>query len=359
MRGRSFVQLTLLGLLVAGGVTAVALAIPWLPAAASKERDRIDVVFWVTTGIAIFIFSLVVSVILYSVVKFRARPDDDTDGPPIHGHTGLEIAWTAVPTALVTAIAILSAIVLHDNGQAGNDPLRVTVIAQQFSWSFRYDNGPARGVTAPVLRLPLERKARLAITTKDVIHSFWVPEFGQKQDAVPGEVNPLVITPTKLSPPDGWPVICTELCGLGHSLMRSQAIVMTPQAFDRWARQARQPTGGPPSGGGRPSGGGQAAGAALGRRVFAASGCGSCHTLRAAGATGTVGPDLDKLQAEAKRAGQPLESFVRESIVNPGAYVEPKYPNGVMPTTFGQSIPKAQLDALVQFLVQSAKSSGG
>ncbi len=222
----------MLACVIAGGVTAVALLIPWLPTSASKERDRIDVVFWLATGIAIFIFALVVSVIVYAVWKFRARPDDDTDGPPIHGHTGLEIAWTAVPTALVTAIAIVSAIVLHDNGQAGTDPLRVTVTAEQFAWVFRYDNGPAKGTTAPILRLPVDRKTRLAITTKDVLHSFWVPEFGQKQDAVPGQVNPLVITPTKVAT---YPVICTELCGLGHSLMRSRVVVMTAKAFDAWA----------------------------------------------------------------------------------------------------------------------------
>jgi cytochrome c oxidase subunit 2 len=177
-----------------------------------------------------------VAVILYSVVKFRARADDDTDGPPIHGHTGLEIAWTAVPTALVTAIAILSAIVLHDNSQAGNDPLRVRVVAEQFAWRFEYLNGAAKGADQPVLRLPLGRKVDLEIVSKDVIHSFWVPQFGQKQDAVPGEVNSLVITPTRLGT---FPVECTELCGLGHSLMRSQAIVLTTRGFETWASNQR------------------------------------------------------------------------------------------------------------------------
>jgi len=236
VRRRSIVQLMLLGVVVAGGVAAIALLIPWLPTSASKERDRIDFVFWFTTGIAIFIFALVVAVILFSVVKFRARPDDDTDGPPIHGHTGLEIAWTAVPAVLVTAIAIVSAIVLHDNSQAGNDPLRVTVTAEQFTWTFRYENGAARGLTTPVLRIPLDRSVRLEITSKDVIHSFWVPEFGQKQDAVSGKVNPLVITPTKTG---SFPVVCTELCGLGHALMRSQVVVLRPAAYAGWERAQR------------------------------------------------------------------------------------------------------------------------
>ena len=88
--------------IVAAATTVVAVVIPWLPPSASEQRDRIDFTFWLATGICIFIFAVVVSVILFSVVKFRARPDDDTDGPSIHGHTGLEIAWTAVPALLVT-----------------------------------------------------------------------------------------------------------------------------------------------------------------------------------------------------------------------------------------------------------------
>jgi len=235
VRRRSFVQLALLALLVAGATTAVALLIPWLPVSASEERDRIDLAFWLATGIAIAIFAIVVSVILFAAVRFRARPDDDTDGPPIHGHTRLEILWTAVPTALVTAIAVLSAIVLHDNSAAGRDALRVRVTAVQFAWSFTYENGPAKGVVSPILRLPLGRPVRLEIESKDVIHSFWVPQFGQKQDAVPGRPQTLVITPTKLGT---FPVVCAELCGLGHALMRSQALVERPGAFDAWAAKA-------------------------------------------------------------------------------------------------------------------------
>src|SRR3569833_1262825 len=101
--------LTLLGLgTLAGGVAAaVALLLPWLPEPASREAGRIDFVFWFVTVICIVIFALVAAVMLYSIWKFRARPDDDSDGPPTHGHTGLEIAWLFVPTLLVTAIRIV------------------------------------------------------------------------------------------------------------------------------------------------------------------------------------------------------------------------------------------------------------
>src|SRR3972149_3063012 len=96
-RWSTIVRLALVAAVVGAATTAVAVLIPWLPPSASEQRDRIDFTFWLATGISIFIFAVVVSAILFSVVKFRARPDDDTDGPPIHGNTGLEIAWTAVP----------------------------------------------------------------------------------------------------------------------------------------------------------------------------------------------------------------------------------------------------------------------
>ena len=87
-----------------------------------------------------------------------------------------------------------------------------------------------------------------------------------------------------------------------------------------------------------------------GKTVFVNNGCNSCHTLKAAGATAKIGPDLDKLPAEAKGAGKPLEAFVRESIVKPDAYIAPGYQRGLMPTSFGSSLTKAQLDALVSFI---------
>jgi cytochrome c oxidase subunit 2 len=232
VRRGSIVQLIVIGVLAGAIASAFALIPGWLPEPASREAGRIDFVFWFVTGICIFIFSIVAAVSIFAVWKFRAKPDDDSDGPPIHGHTGLEIVWTAVPTLLVTSIAVVSAIVLAKNDAQGANPLRVEVTAQQFFWSYRY---PEYGnKESDILRLPVNRSVVLRMTAKDVIHSFWVPEFSQKQDVVPGIHPTLHITPTKVGT---YPVICTELCGLGHALMRSRTIVMTDAAFQKWATQ--------------------------------------------------------------------------------------------------------------------------
>ena len=336
MRRGSVVQLVLFALVAGGAATALALVPGWLPTPAGREAGRIDFVFWFVTVICVAIFAVVAAVIAYSIWKFRAPPDDESDGPPIHGHTGLEITWTAIPTALVVAIAIVSAIVLAKNGDAGSNPLHVDVTAQQFAWSFSYP-GHAN-LTSGDLRLPLGRKVELKLRSLDVIHSFWVPEFGQKQDTVPGLTTKLVITPDRVGT---YPVICTELCGLGHAVMRTSAIVMPAAAFEAWVNKQGKALAGPA---------GQA-----GKIVFVNNGCNSCHTLKAAGATAKIGPDLDKLPAEARGAGKPLDAFVHESIVNPNAYVAPGFPKNVMPQTFSQ-LPKSQLDALVRYLVSSSRS---
>lgn len=335
MRRGSLFQLVAIGILIGGVVTAVALLIPWLPPAASIERGRIDVVFWLVTAICIAIFAIVFAVTIFSFMKFRARPDDDSDGPPIHGHTGLEIAWTAVPTILVVVIGVASAVALARNDHVPAKHMTVEVTAQQFAWSFKYPGGG--DVTTTQLRLPLREPVYLKMHALDVIHSFWVPEFGQKQDVVPGITTHLVITPTKVGT---FPVICTELCGLGHALMRSQAIVMKPAAFQKWLAEAKKGISGP----------------GAGLAVFTNNGCGSCHTFAPAKAQGKVGPDLDDLSGEAKKAGVPLDQFVRESITDPDKYIAPGYPPNVMPKTFG-SLPKSQLDALVNYLVSGGKKS--
>jgi cytochrome c oxidase subunit II len=340
VRRGSILQLVGIGLVAGGIAAAVALFIPWLPEPASREAGRIHFVFWFATVICIAIFALVASVIVYSVLRFRAAPDDEDDGPPIHGHTGLEIVWTAVPTALVTAIAIVSGIVLAKDDAAGSNPLRVNVTAQQFAWTFSYPGTKVANVGT--LHLPVGRSVVLHLEARDVLHSFWVPEFSQKQDAVPGHPTTVHITPTRVGT---YPVICTELCGLGHAYMRTSVTVMRPDAFRRWLQ----------GGGGQAQGQQAQAGGQAQNATFQSQGCGSCHTLKAAGATGKIGPDLDNLVADARKAGKPLEAYVHESIVDPNAYVVPGYGQGVMPTTYGTGIPKADLDALVQYLVTSAR----
>jgi cytochrome c oxidase subunit II len=229
--------MVLVGVAVGGALALVAVLIPWLPSADSTEAVKIDDVYWFVTIICIAIFALVAGVSVYSIWKFRAAPDDEDDGSPIHGHTGLEVVWTAVPAALVTAISIYSGIVLVQVEDIPADHRVIEVTAQQFAWSFTY---PEAKITSGQLALPINQPVELKLSAKDVIHSFWVPEWRMKKDAVPGIETDVIVTPTRLGT---FTVICTELCGLGHALMRTRAIVTSAADFERWLSSRTTPGG--------------------------------------------------------------------------------------------------------------------
>jgi cytochrome c oxidase subunit 2 len=229
---KGIVQLVAIGVVIGVALTLTALFLQWLPTSASEEFDRIQAVYWFATVISIGIFSLVTAVVVFSVWKWRVPDDDDADGPPIHGHTGLEILWTAVPAILVTAIGIVSAIVLARNGEAGTRPLEVQAIGQQFAWKFVYSD--FEGVETGELVLPVGQETRFTMSSVDVIHSFWVPNFGQKMDAVPGIETTILVTPDRTGE---FAVVCAELCGLGHATMRARARVVTQDEFDAWIEE--------------------------------------------------------------------------------------------------------------------------
>jgi cytochrome c oxidase subunit 2 len=229
---KGIVQLVAIGVVIGVVVTLVAVVFQWLPTSATVEFDRIQDIYWFATAMSIVIFSLVAAVVVFSVWKWRVPAEDDADGPPIHGNTKLEILWTAVPAVLVIVLGIASAVVLSENGEAGDNPLRVTAIGQQFAWKFQYpDNG---GFTTGELVLPVDEQAQFTMQSVDVIHSFWVPQFGQKQDAVPGIDTTILVTPTRTGQ---FAVVCAELCGLGHATMRAKARVVTRAEFDEWVKE--------------------------------------------------------------------------------------------------------------------------
>jgi cytochrome c oxidase subunit 2 len=341
MRRRAIIQMLVIGVL-AGVVTgAVAVIVPWLPDAASEQANEIDDVYWFVTIICVCIFALVAGVSIYAGWKFRARDDDMDDGAPIHGHTGIEIAWTALPVALVVAMSIFSIIVLDRITTLPADHRTIEVKAQQFAWSFTYsDLDRTEGDLVLELRKPYE----LQLTATDVIHSFWVPEFRMKQDAVPGITTETYITPTKVGT---YAVICTELCGLGHSTMRARAIVLSHADYEKWA--AAKPEGGTDTGG-TGTGGTDTGAEADGMALFTDNGCAGCHTLAAAEASGTTGPDLDKVLA-----GKDAE-FIRTSIIDPNTEIAAGFEPNVMPSTYGDQLSDEQLNALVDFLLESVGS---
>ena len=322
---------------------AISLLIDWFPVGASGAAGDIDTLYDVLLICSVPVFVLVMTVAIYSVIRFRAQPGDMSDGAPIHGNTRLEVIWVTVPFIMVTALSIYGWIVLDDIEAKQADELVVNVTGQQFTWTFEY---PESKVNSTELVLPENRPVEFRIRTEDVIHSFWVPQFRLKSDAVAGLTTKVRLTPDRIG---RYEVVCAELCGLGHSTMRQDVRVIAEEDFDAWLdRRASAEGGGSGGGGGQGGGGGSGGGqqAADGEAVFTANGCGSCHTLEAAGTEGTVGPSLDEI-TDADAAA------IEESIANPNAKLVSGYPRNVMPDDFGDELSPAELDALVKYLLEA------
>jgi cytochrome c oxidase subunit 2 len=226
-------------------MSAVLVPIHWFGTKGSVEAHDIDRLFNVLIILSSFVFSIVLVMFGYSIWKFRAKPGDESDGEPIHGNTRLEIAWTTIPTVIVLFCAVYSAVVLADIGKKGRDPMAIDVTAQQFEWTFAYPEAP--GVQAKVLHVPDDQRIDFRLHALDVVHSFWVPEWRVKKDAVPGITTQLYTTPDRLGT---YTLVCTELCGFGHSTMRAKVIVEPRADFDKGlaqqqtAAKAAAPAGG-------------------------------------------------------------------------------------------------------------------
>lgn len=333
MRRHPLVQMLVVGAIASAIGVFVALQIHWFPARASTRAREVDRFYHVLLIVSVPIFVLVVVVVLFSVWKFRMRPGEKfKEGPPIHGNTRLEVVWTAVPAFLIVGLVIGAFVTLEDIESAQPRTMTVDVTARQFAWSFSYPRAHGDPVTSSTLHLPEGRPVEFRVHSADVIHSFWVPAFRAKIDAVPGITTTLRITPSRQG---SYPVVCAELCGYGHATMRTTAVVEAPRQFAAWLRGQGRPA--PPT---------APVGAPSGRQLFTQEGCDACHTLADAGASGTVGPNLDDALKGRSAA------FIRQSIVDPNAFVAKGFPPNVMPQTFGRQLSAAQLDALVSYLAK-------
>ena len=324
---------------------------PLLNHAASVEGTLVDTLFSVMLGAAATIFVIVEGALIYSMVAFRHRGslDDDSDEDeitPVRGHLGMEVLWTAIPAALVTIVALSSYFVLATIESPKPDAVTVEVTGRQFGWQFYY---PSLDVTSSELRVPAGRQVLLKLHSADVIHQFWVPAYRIKRDVMPDRVTELRFTANQEG---SFPIVCTKICGVGHSGMRSTVVATKSSEFDAWLAQQAN--------GALAIKTGQANDPlARGRQIFQEQGCAACHTLKDANANGKAGPDLDGIATNAenivkdpgyKGKAQNGADYIHESIVDPNAYVVPGFQANMMPQDLGKRLSPDDLNALIQYL---------
>jgi cytochrome c oxidase subunit II len=221
--------------IIAGALVAIATvlmdillkaALP-LPVQASIESLTIDALIgWHLTLIA-FLFSLIVVFMLYSLVVFRQRSGEDSEGEHFEGNTILEIVWTVVPLIFVVVFSFYGINALATVTRSEPNELEVTAVGFQWSWRFEYPNG----IISPELVLPVNQRVNVNLHAEDVLHSFWIPEMRVKQDLVPG--NPTHIRFTPILTGD-FKVRCAELCGRSHWSMESPVRIVEQAEYDQW-----------------------------------------------------------------------------------------------------------------------------
>lgn len=312
-----------------------------LPIAASAQAQPIDDLFRLELIVIAFLFSLIVVLMVYSIFVFRRKRGDTTDAAHIEGSAKLEIAWTVAPLATVMVFAYLGGNALAATLTPEPKPLRVEVIGRQWAWSFVY---PDYGVISDKLYLPEDKQSLLLLSSEDVIHSFWVPEFRVKQDALPGGedfVRELRVTPTEQGE---FTLRCAELCGLQHTYMESPVIVLGQADFDSWLNEAAGISDDPVE---------------RGQQWATNFACISCHSVDG---TKIVGPSWTELcdGTETLADGSTVtvdEAYIRESILNPNAKIVEGFAAGLMPQQFIDPVTKKPItDEQISDLIAYANS---
>jgi cytochrome c oxidase subunit II len=238
------------------------------PDPVTTQGRQINDLYTIVFVIAAAIFFLVEALIVWSVIRYRRRPGDTELPPQTHGHNLAEIVWTVVPTIIVVFLFFVSWQTLNTVEATAPQPdLRVKAVAGQFQWTFDYlpadggaDSKPLFSVTAPVgpdggLVLPAGKTTHLYLSSPDVIHAFYVPQFLFKRDVVPGIVNEFDLTIEPQFANQTFRGQCAELCGVGHRIMVFEVHAMDPAGFQAWydgkvAAASASPTPVPSGGGG-------------------------------------------------------------------------------------------------------------
>lgn len=282
------------------------------------------------------IFVVVGSLLLYAVVKFRQRPNDDGREPPqVYGSNQIELSWTVIPVLIVLVLFLATARVLHSVQDAPEPPgaIDVTVIGHQFWWEYRY---PALGiVTANEMHVPVSDPDHptptfMKLLSADTDHSFWVPQMAGKTDLIPNHPNNMWIDPHEVGLFVGQ---CAQYCGTQHAKMLLRVSVDTPQDFAAWIHAQQKP-------------GNQDEKAAAGRHVFETTACINCHAVAGTIANGRFGPDLTHLMSRSTIAAGAVENRhenLRLWIQNPEAIK----PGSLMPA---MKLSDADLDALMTYM---------
>ena len=288
----------------------------WLPPQSSTTAHEIDALFYFILYTSTILTVLVAAAMVYFVWKYRRKSHADRP-VDVHESKWLELSWVVVPTLLVLIVFFWGFRAYVGTSIPPTDAITINVKAQKWAWSFEYANG----VNVPSeIWVPVDTPVRLEMTSQDVLHSFYVPEFRIKHDVIPNRYSYVWFQ----APREGtYQVVCTEYCGTAHSNMGAKIHVASRQRYYEIV-------------GGDIPGMGPVPPAELGERVYSQYNCNTCHSLD--GSAG-VGPSWQNIWGQPRPGsdqGVVDDAYIRQSILYPQAYIVPGYENGNMPSYDGQ-----------------------
>lgn len=307
------------------------IAVHLFPVEASAQSIAVDKLFHVHLWIISFLFSLIMVTLIFSLIVFRRRKGEIGDGAYLTGNSTLEITWTAIPLMAVLVLAYAGAKTLGAIQVIDPSALQVKVTAGQWYWQFAY---PDYGVTSNDLYLPVNIQVDLQMTSVDVIHSFWVPEFRVKQDIIPGRTVDLRVTPDLIG---NYKVRCSELCGLRHAYMEGPVTVVSQTDFAKWI--SKQQSASPPS----PE--------LHGQQLASSYGCVNCHSTDGTKKTGPTWLHLYGSNVKLSNGTTVVadENYLKTSIISANTQIVAGFPANVMPD-FSTVLDQTMVEALVAYI---------
>lgn len=314
---------------------------PWVSDPAGPVAREIVPLYWIMFGAAVLVLAIVDGALIWSGIRFRERPG--VPAKQFHGHNGLELAWTVIPTVMVVTFSILSfqrLLTINDVDTGVN--MTVKVQARQWAFTFEYpkeqmfllkDGSPLQA--AQELHIPVDTKIKLEITSQDVIHSFWVPNLGGKKDAVPGRTTTLWLQADR---PGEFKGQCFEFCGDGHADMLIRVVAHPKGEYGTWAKRAVDEA----SAAVNPD-------TAKGRQLFLSLACAGCHVVAGTTAQGKVGPELTHIAKDPSHKIAGILSPVNaENLHRWIKDPQKEKPGTVMPTL---GLDDATVDEIVKWLL--------
>jgi cytochrome c oxidase subunit 2 len=277
--------------------------IPFFPEQASTTAAQIDSLYFVLLGLSLVFAVLIAGFVIFFGIRYR-RDADVNRSNPLHESMALEFGWSFIPFLLAMGIFGWSALVYFNIYSPPADSLEIYVMGKQWMWHIQHPSGKSE---INELHVPINQPVKLLLTSQDVIHSFYVPAFRLKQDALPGRYTTMWFEATKAGE---YHLFCAEYCGTDHSRMIGKVVAMEPQDYQAWLSGS----------------GSSETMAEAGERLFNQNGCSSCHLPDGNG----IGPSLVGLYGREQMldSGATVvadEAYLRESIIDPQAKIAAGY----------------------------------